>query len=90
MYFFRSLTILGVVGALVGVAVGTALVWYFDTYEVIHLPPDVYSISHVSFRIRALDVLLVAAATVFISFLSTIFPSRSAAKLDPVEALRYE
>jgi lipoprotein-releasing system permease protein len=44
----------------------------------------------VSFRIRVLDVALVTAATVFISFLSTIFPSRSAARLDPVEALRYE
>jgi lipoprotein-releasing system permease protein len=89
IFIYQGLAI-GAVGAAIGVAFGVALAWYFDAYEVIHLPPDVYSISHVSFRIRALDVALVAVATVFISFLSTIFPSRSAAGLDPVEALRYE
>jgi lipoprotein-releasing system permease protein len=89
IFIYQGLAI-GAVGAAIGVVFGVALAWYFDAYEVIHLPPDVYSISHVSFHVRALDVALVAVATVFISFLSTIFPSRSAARLDPVEALRYE
>lgn len=89
IFMYQGLAI-GAVGAAVGVCAGAALVWYLDAYKVITLPPDVYSISHVSFRLRALDVALVAAATVLISFVSTIYPARSAAKMNPVEALRYE
>jgi lipoprotein-releasing system permease protein len=37
-----------------------------------------------------MDMILVAAVTIVISFLSTVYPSWSAARLDPVEALRYD
>ncbi|MBK6425129.1 MAG: ABC transporter permease [Blastocatellia bacterium] len=81
---------IGAVGAALGLATGSLLVWYFNAYEVIRLPADVYSISHVTFRLRVLDVVTVGLATIVISLVSTIYPALSAAKLDPVEALRHE
>lgn len=82
--------IIGAVGVLIGDALGVAACWYLDTYRVIALNPEVYSISYVPFHWTAGDVLLVSAVALLISFLATIYPARAAARLDPVEALRYE
>jgi lipoprotein-releasing system permease protein len=82
--------LIGSVGTLLGVALGVGLSWACDRYRWIHLDPQVYSIAYLPFQIRPLDVLLVAAAALTISFLATLHPSRQAARIDPVEAIRYE
>jgi lipoprotein-releasing system permease protein len=46
--------------------------------------------SYVPFRVLPLDFLVVVAGAIVICFLATLYPSRQAAKLDPVQALRYE
>jgi lipoprotein-releasing system permease protein len=61
-----------------------------DTYEVIPIPADVYQVAHLRFVLQPLDLLIVVAAAVTICFLATIYPSRQAARLDPVQALRFE
>jgi lipoprotein-releasing system permease protein len=82
--------IIGVVGAVLGVTSGVLICWVCDKYRLIHLQADVYSISYVPFKISPFDILAVALAAVAISFLATLHPSKSAACLDPAEALRYE
>jgi lipoprotein-releasing system permease protein len=82
--------IIGVVGALLGVIGGVFICWVCDRYRLVHLQADVYSISYVPFKISPYDILAVALAAVAISFLATLHPSKSAACLDPAEALRYE
>ncbi len=82
--------IIGAVGTLLGVVLGCVAVWYFDTYQVFQLEPQVYSIPYVPFSLSGLDVATVAVTATLVSFLATVYPARAAAKLDPVEVLRYE
>jgi lipoprotein-releasing system permease protein len=81
--------IIGAVGTMVGAALGAAASWGLDRYHLIKVPGDVYQISYLPFTLLPLDLLVVVVLAVLICFLATIYPSRQAARLKPVEALRY-
>lgn len=82
--------IIGVVGTFFGLILGHLISFLADKYHLIHLAADVYTIAYVPFRANLLDSLIIAVAAIAISFLATLYPSAAAAKLQPVEALRYE
>ena len=82
--------IIGAVGAIIGVALGLAACAAGEYFELVRLPPDVYSISAVPFRPHLADVLLPALAAFAVSLLATLYPARAAARVRPAEALRYE
>ena len=82
--------IIGVVGSSLGLILGNLTCWICDRYELIRLETEVYSISHVPFKTNLIDGIWVALAAIGISLIATIYPSKKAATLDPVEALRYE
>lgn len=82
--------IIGVVGTAAGAALGYGLSWFLDRYRLIQLPMDVYQVSHVPFVVQPLDFTVVVAASIAICLLATIHPSRQAARLDPVQALRFD
>ncbi len=91
MYLFMAQGVsIGIVGIIIGVAVGTGFCYFANGHHWIKLPAGAYALEYLPFHTTAIDVVVVAAVTVAISFLSTIFPSLSAARLNPVEALRYE
>ncbi|MBI3046675.1 MAG: ABC transporter permease [Acidobacteria bacterium] len=82
--------VIGIVGTAVGATSGLALCWVLDRYRLIRIPMDVYQIAYVPFVVQPLDFAVVVVSAVLICFLATIYPSRQASRLDPVQALRFE
>jgi lipoprotein-releasing system permease protein len=82
--------LISVVGTALGLVLGYLASWAGGHYHFIHLSADVYSIDTLPFAPRVLDGVVVAAVSIGISILATLYPSSSAAKVLPAEALRYE
>ena len=82
--------IIGLVGTVIGDILGVGISWILNHYKLIQLEAEVYNIPYVPFHIQAWDVGVVSITAILISYLATLYPSRSAARLDPVEVLRYE
>jgi lipoprotein-releasing system permease protein len=82
--------VIGIIGTVIGGIGGLSLCWVLTKYRLIHIPEDVYQVSYVPFIVEPLDFVVVIAAAIVICFLATIYPSRQASRLDPVQALRFE
>ncbi|MFH1859887.1 MAG: ABC transporter permease [bacterium] len=81
---------IGVSGAIIGCVGGVGACLALTRYQFIKLPSDVYYITYLPVDIRLMDVGLIGLAAIALSILSTLYPASQAAKLNPVEALRYE
>jgi lipoprotein-releasing system permease protein len=88
--FIAQGVLIGVVGTVIGLVLGYSLSWAGGHYHLLSLAPEVYSIDYVPFAPRATDGLLVAAVAIGVSLIATVYPSWSAARILPAEALRYE
>lgn len=96
--FFLSGSLIGVIGTLAGAALGALFVWNIDAIE--HFlswlfktdlfPADVYYFNAIPAKMQAGEVGLIVGWSLVMSFFATIYPAWRAARLDPVEALRYE
>ena len=80
----------GAVGTMMGLAAGYTLAWAADSYRLIPLDPQVYAVPFVPFHANGFDALWIAAAALAISVAATFVPARAAARILPVEILRYE
>jgi lipoprotein-releasing system permease protein len=88
--FIAQGALIGVVGTAIGLVLGYALSWVGGHYHLFPLAPEVYSIDYVPFAPRVIDGIWVALVAVGTALVATIYPSWSAARILPAEALRYE
>ena len=88
--FLMQGLLISVLGTAIGLALGYGLAWIGGHYRFIHLSAEVYSIDYLPFAPRLVDGLIVAIVSLSVSLLATLYPSASAARIAPAEALRYE
>jgi lipoprotein-releasing system permease protein len=82
--------LIGAFGSVLGLILGYGTSWLGGRYKLVPLQADVYALASVPFHARPWDGVWITLAALSISFLATLYPSLSAARLDPVEILRYE
>ncbi len=88
--FMAQGVLIGVIGTAIGLVLGYAISYAGGHYHMISLSPEVYSIDYVPFAPRLIDGALVALVAIGVSFVATLYPSWSAGRTLPAEALRYE
>ena len=81
---------IGSIGTAAGVVGGVMLAKIIDKYDLIKLPGDVYFIETVPVLLKPLDVVVIGVVALLICFGATLYPAWRAARLVPVEAIRYE
>jgi lipoprotein-releasing system permease protein len=82
--------LIGAVGTSLGLIVGYLVCFLADHYRWLKLDEQVYSLAYVPFSPRWIDGIWIAAAAIVVSLVATLYPARSATRIAPVEALRYE
>jgi len=83
-------TVIGGIGVGGGLLLGLLVAAAFDRWRIIPINPAVYFIDHLPVRIEPFDVAVVVFAGLGLAVLATIYPSREAAALTPVDAIRHE
>ena len=89
IFMFEGLLV-GTIGTVVGTAIGLAVCYVQIQYQVFPLDPTVYIIPAIPVEIRWTDFVAVSLASMVLSTLASLYPARRAARLLPVEAIRWE
>jgi len=89
IFIFQGI-ISGTIGTILGCIVGYGLCWSQLKYKWFSLPSDLYFISSLPIEMKIFDFIMITIIGILLCFISTLYPSWKAAKLDPVQAIRYE
>ncbi|TRZ64137.1 ABC transporter permease, partial [bacterium] len=82
--------VVGLIGMIAGSVIGLGLVLAQKYFELYKIDSNVYRISALPVELRLSDFLFVPLAAFLLCYLASIYPARRAAKLNPVESIRWE
>jgi lipoprotein-releasing system permease protein len=89
IFVFNGMVI-GLVGTSLGLGLGLLLCTILKNYDITHLTGGIYYlINTVPVKGEILDIIAIIIATLVISYLATIYPARQAARINPVDSIRY-
>jgi lipoprotein-releasing system permease protein len=80
---------LGVLGIIIGTGVALSILWYVKNYSISQLT-SIYYLTKIPVELSIDEIFIIIGANLVVIFISSVFPAYRAAKLQPVEALRYE
>ena len=89
IFVFNGMAI-GIVGTFLGLSLGLLLSTILKHYDISHLTGGIYYlINTVPVKLDVLDIIAIISATLTICFLATLYPAHQAAKINPVDSIRY-
>ncbi|NIM18164.1 MAG: FtsX-like permease family protein [Candidatus Aminicenantes bacterium] len=88
--FFLQGSVIGIIGTTAGVIIGLLFCFLGNKFQLIRVPYDIYHMSHVPFKIGLFDFIAVVVVALIISFTATLIPSKKAASVNVVDAIKNE
>ena len=89
IFMYEGLLI-GIIGTLAGLLIGYFICYLQLHYNIYPLDPTQYKIDSLPLQIRISDFFFVAGASMLLTFLASLFPAKRAAKVNPLEAIKWE